>query len=77
MHKRETSLILRRRDGDAARDSGMTLSATARGLGVSFYACIHARVSSDRRQFLEFSIPPRFTQQKPLLLGKDFAHRQP
>ena len=48
VRKRDISFGPRTSDGVAAWDTFMTLSETAKKLGVSFYAYIHDRVSGDR-----------------------------
>ena len=48
VRKRDISFGPRTSDGAAAWDTFMTLSETAKKLGVSFYAYIHDRVSGDR-----------------------------
>ena len=69
VRKRDISFGPRTSDGVAAWDTFMTLSETAKKLGVSFYAYIHDRVSGDRclpslaslilqRSLSELSQPP-------------------
>jgi len=47
VRKRDISFGPRTSDGTAAWDTFMTLSETAKRLGVSFYAYIHDRISGD------------------------------